>query len=50
MVFMEVSASMKTNVYKEKRAWLLSTKRFLRSRNLLINKVTNRSIFRSHQP
>jgi len=29
MVFMEVSASMKTNVYKDKRAWLLSHEAFL---------------------
>jgi len=29
MVFMEVSTSMKTNVYKDKRAWLLSHEAFL---------------------
>jgi hypothetical protein len=29
MVFIEVSASMKTNVYKDKRAWLLSHEAFL---------------------
>ena len=29
LAFMEVGASMKTNVYKDKRAWLLSHEAFL---------------------
>jgi len=39
-----------TNVYKEKRAWLLSHEAFLTLQELAHHKGTNRSIFRSHQP